>query len=84
MELFLILPFLVGRVIWKRLLFTVIFSVYPSLYVLLDVISWLFCLINVLEYSVKVPFRQDKYFRIFCTFCEFLGSGLLVRVHFIA
>ena len=47
-------------------------------------ISWLFCLINALDHSVKVTFRQDKYFLTFLPFCEFLASGLLARVYFIA
>ena len=55
-------PFLVGRVTWKRFILLSYFLLFLSLYILLDVPTWLFCITNVIEYSVKLPFSQDKYF----------------------
>ena len=82
MEVFLIRPpFLVGRMIWKRLLFVVIFYLISQFLRIVGCYYLAICSINVLDYSVKVPFRQDKYFLTFLHFVSFLGSGLLVRVH---
>ena len=84
MELFLIRPpFLVGRVIWKRLLFVVIFYCISQPLLIVGC-YFLAILLNVLDHSVKVTFRQDKYFLTFLPFCEFLSSDLLARIHFIA
>ena len=86
MELFLICPpFLIGCVIWKRLLFAFIFSTISQFIfiVLLDLTISPFCLIYSIAYSVKVTFRQDKYFFNYLCFCEFLGSGLYVYMSFL-
>ena len=55
----------------EAIAFCIIFSSISIFYVLLDVTIWLFYLINVIEYSVNVPFRQDKYFLTLLCFCEF-------------
>ena len=49
-------PFLVGRVIWNVCFLHLYFTLFPSFYVLLDVITWLFYFINDIDYSVKLPF----------------------------
>ena len=49
-------PFLVGRVTWKCFILLSYFILFFSLYLLLDVPTWLFCVTNVIEYSVKLPF----------------------------
>ena len=62
MELFSTFPpFLVRSVCFLHSYFTL----FPSFYVLLDVITWLFYFINVIDYSVKVLFLQDKSFFTF-------------------
>ena len=57
-ELFSTLPlFLIGRMIWKHLLFVdSYFTLFPSFYILLDVITCLFYLINDIDYSVELSF----------------------------
>ena len=53
------------------------FHLFLSTYVLLDVNFWIFYLIYNINYSVKVSFRQDKYFFVFWCFLSFLGTGFL-------
>ena len=49
-------PFLVGHVIWKRLLFAFIFSAISPLIRTVGCYNYPFGLNNIIAYSVKVPF----------------------------
>ena len=47
--------FLVGRVTWKCFILLSYFLLFLSLCILLAVPTWLFCVTNVIKYSVKLP-----------------------------
>ena len=77
-EFFLIRPpFLIGHVIWKHLPFVVLFYCISQLLRIVGCYYLAILLNFVLDHSVEVTFRQDKYFLTFCFFVSFSVQAYL-------